>query len=157
MIVPISLPCRTMEMMPCYIFAEYWIRQLGLPNETDDERTLLLKQIESIEYIHGRYESKIPSTREEVINSYSEIVRYAACYLNCSENKPLDIWAKFGNLSFAFKSNFKPGMILVELCLCAPYSNAEVERFFNHMKYIKSSWRTSLINSKSTRWQLGRV
>ena len=35
-------------------------------------------------------------------------------------------------------------MILVELFLCAPYSNAEVERFFNHMKYVKSSWRTSL-------------
>ena len=35
-------------------------------------------------------------------------------------------------------------MLLIELCLCAPYSNAEVERFFNHMKYVKSSYRTSL-------------
>ena len=39
---------------------------------------------------------------------------------------------------------FKVAMLLIELCLCAQYSNAEVERFFNHMKYVKSSYRTSL-------------
>ena len=40
--------------------------------------------------------------------------------------------------------HFKAAMLLIELCLCAPYSNAEVERFFNHMKYVKSSLHTSL-------------
>ena len=41
----------------------------------------------------------------------------------------------------------KAGMLLVELCLCAPYSNAQLERFFNHLKYVKSGVRCSLTQS----------
>ena len=34
--------------------------------------------------------------------------------------------------------------LVVELCLVAPYANAQVERFFNYMKIVKTDWRSSL-------------
>lgn len=114
-----------------------------LSDDVEDDSTLLEKQIESLTRLYRRYEVKIPATLDELIDSYTDIVKYANRYFNIIENNPLDIWAKIGAIKM-HKENFKVAMLLIELCLCAPYSNAEVERFFNHMKYVKSSTRTSL-------------
>ena len=43
-----------------------------------------------------------------------------------------------------WKENFKFALLLNELSSCAPYINAGVERFFNHMKYVKSNSFISL-------------
>ena len=34
--------------------------------------------------------------------------------------------------------------LLVELCLCSPYSNATVERLFSQIKVVKIDWRNCL-------------
>ena len=35
-------------------------------------------------------------------------------------------------------------MILIKLCLCTPFSNATLERFFSHLKVVKTELRSSL-------------
>ena len=35
-------------------------------------------------------------------------------------------------------------MILIELCLCTPFSNATLERFFSHFKLVKTELRSRL-------------
>ena len=44
------------------------------------------------------------------------------------------------SISLRFPDIFR----FVELCLCAPYSNATVERFFNYLKTVKTDWRSRL-------------
>ena len=36
-------------------------------------------------------------------------------------------------------------MILIKLCLCTPFSNATLERFFNHLKVVKMELRSRLL------------
>ena len=35
-------------------------------------------------------------------------------------------------------------MLLIELCWCAPFSNATLERFFSQMNVLKTDWRNRL-------------
>ena len=35
-------------------------------------------------------------------------------------------------------------MLIIELCLCVPFSNATLERFFSHMKLVKNEKRNRL-------------
>ena len=35
-------------------------------------------------------------------------------------------------------------VFLIELCLCAPCSTAQLDRFLNHIKYVKADIRSSL-------------
>ena len=37
--------------------------------------------------------------------------------------------------------------LVIEICLCTPCSNAMLERFFNHLKVVKTDQRTSLSSS----------
>ena len=40
----------------------------------------------------------------------------------------------------------KPSLVIVEVCLCAPFSNATLERFFNQMNLVKTTVRNSYSN-----------
>ena len=44
------------------------------------------------------------------------------------------------SISLRFPDIFR----FVELCLCAPYSNSTVERFFNYLQTVKTDWRSRL-------------
>ena len=35
-------------------------------------------------------------------------------------------------------------MLIAEICLCAPYSNASIEGFFSQMRVVKTDWRNKL-------------
>ena len=37
-------------------------------------------------------------------------------------------------------------MILTELCLCLPFSNATLERFFSHLEVVKTELRSRLLS-----------
>ena len=101
------------------------------PDQVDE--VLLEKQLEAITNIHNRYSTLSPYSLIEMKNSYIDAAQHAKKYFNTSENDPHDIWAAMGKLK---KDGFNPAMLLIELCLCAPFSNATLERFFSHMKYI---------------------
>ena len=44
------------------------------------------------------------------------------------------------------REDWKPIMLLIELCKCTPFSNATLERFFSHFKLIKTEIRSILSN-----------
>ena len=41
------------------------------------------------------------------------------------------------------KDDWKPVLLIVELVMCAPQSNAAIERFFSQLNYIKTNTHTS--------------
>ena len=72
------------------------------------------------------------------------MVEYANQYHKVELFEPLDMWSL---LHRSIQNRFPNIFLLVELCLCAPYSNATVERFFNYMKIVKTDWRSKLNES----------
>ena len=83
-------------------------------------------------------------TEEEIINGFIDI-RYASRYFNTDDINPIDIWSKLVKIN---KSDWHGVLLLSELCLCAPFSNASLERFFSHMNIVKIDIRSKL-SSKS--------
>ena len=83
-------------------------------------------------------------TEEEIINGFIDI-RYDSRYFNTDDVNPIDIWSKLVKIN---KSDWHGVLLLSELCLCAPFSNASLERFFSHMNIVKIDIRSKL-SSKS--------
>ena len=50
-------------------------------------------------------------------------------------------------------ADWKPASLLIEICLCAPFSNAILERFFSQMNFIETTLRNRLTN-ESLNWLL---
>ena len=93
--------------------------------------------------LYARYSSLFKFDKNNLEDSYIDVVKCANQYFNVIEVEPLNIWTKLKQL----KSKEEPYsliLLVVELCLCAPYSTAQLERFFNHMKCVKSDIRSSL-------------
>ena len=72
---------------------------------------------------------------DELHNGYVNIGRYANRYFNCGEIDPLDMWSTIRKI--AVDKDWKGIMLLIVLCLGAPFANATLERFFSFMKFIK--------------------
>ena len=84
-------------------------------------------------------------TKDQFINKlleqYVQVIEYANQYYEVSLFEPLKMWSMFHKkISLRFPDIFH----FVELCLCAPHSNAMVERFFNYLKIVKTDWRSRL-------------
>ena len=82
-----------------------------------------------------------------VKDGFIDIVRYSNRYFNITETKPLLLWGKLAKLGEE-KPDWRGILLIIELCLCAPFSNATLERFFSHMNIVKSEERNRL-SSKS--------
>jgi hypothetical protein len=55
--------------------------------------------------------------------------------------EPLQLWPTLKQI----KGESYPELFsVIELCLCAPFSNATLERFFSHMAVVKNDWRNRL-------------
>ena len=78
-----------------------------------------------------------------------DVVRYCQRYLDFEKPNPTEIWHKALLLC-----KDKPEWcgvshlaLVIEICLCTPCSNAMLERFFNHLKVVKTDQRVSLSSS----------
>ena len=78
-----------------------------------------------------------------------DVVRYCQRYLDFGKPNPTEIWHKALLLC-----KDKPEWcgvshlaLVIEICLCTPCSNAMLERFFNHLKVVKTDQRVSLSSS----------
>ena len=80
-------------------------------------------------------------------NGFIEIVHYANHYFLITDCNPLELWSKLTIIG-KNKPNWKGASVIVEICLCAPFSNATLGRFFSHMSIIKSEIRNQLPQSK---------
>ena len=93
--------------------------------------------------LYARYFSLFKFDKNNLEDSYIDVVKCANQYFNITEVEPLDIWTKLKQLK-SKEESYSSILLVVELCLCAPYSTAHLERFFNHMKCVKSDIRSSL-------------
>ena len=71
-----------------------------------------------------------PITDNEITESFLSIVRYGPKYFKMIGIDVLEIWSKI------FKhqdenSQWWSALLIIKICLCAPVSNASLERLFN--------------------------
>ena len=66
----------------------------------------------------------------------------ATKYYNVEIIPQTEMWRKIKGEEFT--NNYKNILLLIELCLCTPYSNATIEHFFSYMKAVKNDWRNQL-------------
>ena len=83
-------------------------------------------------------------TLDEIIDGYIDVVRYENRYFSLVKTNPLDLWCKLGEISSTVRTDWKGVMLITELCLCVPFSNVTLERFFSHMKLVKNEKRNRL-------------
>ena len=85
-------------------------------------------------------------TSDDVTESFCAVTRYSSRYFNTSNVKPIEFWSKI-LLLHEENNSWKATLLLVELCLCAPFSNASLERLFNHMNIVKNRLSNESLNS----------
>ena len=80
-----------------------------------------------------------------VTNVYADIMWYAHRYFVVDKIKPMNLWSKncLGNKE---KESWHEIILLVEFCLCTPFSNVTLERFFSHLMVVKTEIRSRLSN-----------
>ena len=86
-----------------------------------------------------------PYTEDDVTISFLSIVRYALRYFNLVNIDAIEFWSKILSL-LDQNPQWKPALLIVEICLCAPISNASLERLFSQMNLIKTTVRNRLKN-----------
>ena len=114
------------------------------------KRTLSFKilsiQIDSVSQIYDQF-SKMKIfegiEKTEVIDGYIEVVRYCQRYFNYEKIDKFELWHKILLLCES-KKEWYSVCLIIEICLCTPCSNATLERFFSHLKFIKTDQRTAL-------------
>ena len=84
-------------------------------------------------------------TKDDVLSSFLAVLRYAHRQFNTSNINPIEFWSKI--LSLADEHIFwKPTTLIIEICLCAPFSNASLERLFSKRNLIETTLRKRLTN-----------
>ena len=104
-------------------------------------------QIESIGALYDQYASvlqvaKHDPTLDELKTEYISVVSFALNNMNHVIVHPKQFW-KFINQRRENRA-WENIIILIELCWCAPFTNAHLERFFSQMKVVKTDWRNKL-------------
>ena len=82
-------------------------------------------------------------TCESLQSGYAHIIYYTHQYFAVYKIKPMNLWCKIclGNKD---KESWYDIILLVELCLSTPLSNATLERFFSYLKVVKTEIRSRL-------------
>ena len=120
------------------------------PNVTDDFDTATQYpfQLAALMTVFNRYtdiDVMKCYTEDDVLSNFLAVFRYAHQYFNTSNITPIKFWSKI--LSLADEHIFwKPTTLIIEICLCAPFSNASLERLFSKMNLIKTTLCNRLTN-----------
>ena len=115
-------------------------------SEDDDNEELLGVELKSVAAVYNHFHEmdvlkKIET--ETVTDGYVEIVRYCQKFFNIENVDPIELWHKVLLVS-KDKENWLSISLIIEICLCTPSSNATLERFFNHLKVVKTNQRARL-------------
>ena len=82
-------------------------------------------------------------THDSLQTGFVDVARYAYRYFNVENIKPVSLWSKICSLG-KDRESWYDIMILIELCLCTPFSNATLKRFFTYLKVVKTELRPRL-------------
>ena len=85
-------------------------------------------------------------TEGEITESFLSKMRHRFKYFKMIDVDVLKFWSKIFKLQDE-NLQWRPALLVIEICLCAPISNASLERLFNQMNLGKSTVRNRLKNS----------
>ena len=128
----------------CCILNTNVLPNLEHAGDQDDDEDLLQVQLNAVKRVYDRFsgmDAFSSVTLDEIIDGYIDVVCYGNRYFNLVKTNPLDLWCLLGEISSTVKTDWKGLMLIIELCLCVPFSNATLERFFSHMKLVKNEKR----------------
>ena len=80
-------------------------------------------------------------TCESLQSGYADVIRYACQYFAVDKIKPMNLWSKLCLVNKEKESGHYI-LLLVELCLCTPFLDSTSERFFSHLKVVKTEIRS---------------
>ena len=132
---------RVLFGVACLLNCNVW-KNSGQTEEEDCDRQL--KLLRNMISPYGVMEILASITEYEIVESYLTIVRYELKYFNLTSTVVYEFLAEI----FGLKDDnpqWNPAFI-IEVCMCAPISNASLERLFNQMNIIKSNVRSRLTN-----------
>lgn len=126
-------------------------RNWVLPEDTaanlDNVQLHLQKIFESAYRIYDRYEPLLRKvqpeiTKDQIEKELAQVMIHTINVLSNQTIPPKQIWQLlFRNDA---TKNLHNIFLIAEICLCAPYSNACIERFFSQMRVVKTDWRNRL-------------
>ena len=146
-------PSRSPQMMVIVLFFDV-CRILNCnvwPNVRDDSDTAThySLQLAALITVFNQYKDIDVMkcyTEDDVLSSFLAVLRYAHRYFNTSNINPIEFWSQI--LSLADEHIFwKPTTLIIEICLCAPFSNASLKRLFSQMNLIKATPCNHLTNN----------
>lgn len=117
------------------------------PPSQENLENVLDSQLKVVERICTKFKTPLSDVAVEVSEcreEYLPLVRYATTYFNVDIDDPLAVWSKLYEISKLSTSRWNNIFKLIELCLCTPYSNASLERFFSHLGVVKNDWRNRM-------------
>ena len=109
----------------------------------------LFMQVESLKYLYEHFKkmSLIEGFDSvQIIDGYYEILSYVTIYFPVHSMDPTELWKNVFQVRKHDdnKEDCSLTLLIIEIFLCAPYSNAALERLFILLKYVKSTLRCRL-------------
>ena len=104
----------------------------------------LMKVFERTNRIYDRFEALLLEVYPEISTLLLEkelasVIIYTINSLSNQTLPPLEIWKLlFRNQETKYLRNF---LLIAELCLCAPLSNAAIKHFFSQMRIVKTDYK----------------
>jgi hypothetical protein len=122
-----------------------WINSTDQPLSWEELSSRFCNQITSLKRIYERFQPVLGTDINSDIleEQYLQLVKYTCDSMgnNIASMEPLQLWPTLKQI----KGESYPELFsVIELCLCAPFSNATLERFFSHMAVVKNDWRNRL-------------
>ena len=119
----------------CLLNCKVWQNSGEAEQESCDWQLKLLQNITSR---YGEMEILASITEDEIFESFLSIVWYELKYFKLTGIGLYDFWAKIFGLKYD-NAQWNPTLLIIEVCMCAPISNALLERFFNQTNFLKSN------------------
>ena len=104
-------------------------------------------QFATIQKLFNRFKEKAifnGVTSEDIKESLQATIRYASIYFSTNIANPMNFWSKVLNLK-KDDQLMKLSLLIVDVCLCAPFSNATLDRLFSQMILVKTTWETGIV------------
>ena len=103
-------------------------------------------QVESLKFLYEHFKKMSlfeGSDLVQIIDGYCEILSYVTTYFLVHSMDPTELWKNVFQVRKYDdnKEDWSLTLLIIEICLCAPHSNATLECFFSLLKYVKSTLR----------------
>ena len=121
----------------CSMFAMFLNSPIwpDLANSSNENEIKLSLQLNTTHEIYEKYKS-MPifesASLESMQSGFTEFVHYAYLYFDINNVKPVDLWPKLCKLGKE-REDWKPIVLLIELCRCTPFSKCHSGKVFQSL------------------------